>query len=85
MRKVLVLTALVVLAPIPATATATDPVGFWSAGEGRSQIEIAPCGEMLCGKIVWLWDVDRFDDARLPVVSSDDHPAELQLRKTNRF
>jgi uncharacterized protein (DUF2147 family) len=54
MRKVLVLTALVVLAPLAATAKATDPVGFWSAGEGRSQIEIAPCGNELCGKIVWL-------------------------------
>jgi uncharacterized protein (DUF2147 family) len=54
MRKVLVLTALVSLAAIPATAKTTDPVGFWSAGEGRSQIEIAPCGETLCGKIVWL-------------------------------
>ena len=54
MRKVLVLTALVVLAPIPATANAAEPVGFWSAGEGRSQIEIAPCGDVLCGKIVWL-------------------------------
>jgi uncharacterized protein (DUF2147 family) len=54
MRKVLVLASLVALAPIPATAKAADPVGFWSVGEGKSQIEIAPCGDMLCGKIVWL-------------------------------
>src|SRR5262245_22138812 len=54
MRKVLVLAALVALASMPAIAKETDPVGFWSAGEGRSQIEIAACGDMLCGKIVWL-------------------------------
>ena len=54
MRKVLVLAFLVALAPIPATAKAAEPVGFWSVGEGKSQIEIAPCGDMLCGKIVWL-------------------------------
>ena len=54
MRKVLVLAFLVALAPIPATAKAAEPVGFWSAGEGKSQIEIAPCGDVLCGTIVWL-------------------------------
>lgn len=54
MRKVLVLASLVALAPIPATAKAAEPVGFWSVGEGQSQIQIAPCGDMLCGKIVWL-------------------------------
>jgi uncharacterized protein (DUF2147 family) len=54
MRKVLVLASLIALAPISAIAKAADPVGFWSVGEGKSQIQIAPCGEMLCGKIVWL-------------------------------
>jgi uncharacterized protein (DUF2147 family) len=29
------------------------PTGFWQDSSGRIQVEIGPCGELLCGKIVW--------------------------------
>jgi len=28
--------------------------GLWADEEGKSNIEIAPCGAFLCGRIVWL-------------------------------
>jgi len=31
-----------------------SPVGIWFDDTGQGAIEIAPCGEMLCGRIVWL-------------------------------
>ncbi len=31
-----------------------DPLGRWLTAGGKSQVEIAPCGERLCGRIVWL-------------------------------
>ena len=40
------------------TASAIGPsasmAGIWLTRGSRSQIEIAPCGETLCGSIVWL-------------------------------
>jgi uncharacterized protein (DUF2147 family) len=36
------------------TAAAADPVGTWQTENGRSRIKIAPCGDALCGTIVWL-------------------------------
>ena len=32
----------------------SSPVGVWFDDTGQGAIEIAPCGEMLCGRIVWL-------------------------------
>lgn len=31
-----------------------SPIGVWLDDTGQGAIEIAPCGEMLCGRIVWL-------------------------------
>ena len=31
-----------------------DPRGVWLTPGGKSHVEIAPCGEKLCGRIVWL-------------------------------
>ena len=47
-----VLSALVLLA-LPATAQITTPVGVWLHPDKRIEIEIAPCGERFCAKIVW--------------------------------
>lgn len=33
---------------------APGPVGTWLDDTGQGAIEIAPCGDMLCGRIVWL-------------------------------
>ncbi len=35
-------------------AQGPTPVGIWLHDNKRIQIEIAPCGDRLCGKIIWL-------------------------------
>lgn len=38
-------------------AVAADPTGVWLREETRaSHVQIAPCGDALCGTIVWLRD-----------------------------
>ncbi|MDH3234085.1 MAG: DUF2147 domain-containing protein, partial [Alphaproteobacteria bacterium] len=34
-------------------AQSPTPVGVWLHPNKRIQVEIAPCGERLCGKMVW--------------------------------
>jgi uncharacterized protein (DUF2147 family) len=33
---------------------AATPVGLWYAERGAAQVAIEPCGETLCGRVVWL-------------------------------
>lgn len=37
-------------------AHAADATGTWARPTGSSRIEIAPCGNALCGTLVWLKD-----------------------------
>lgn len=37
-----------------ATGPGASMVGVWLTRGSRSQVEIAPCGDALCGSIVWL-------------------------------
>lgn len=47
------------LAAPSASAQSPTPVGVWLHDNKRIQIEIAPCGELLCAKIVWFkWPND---------------------------
>ena len=41
------------LAATPAGAQSATPVGVWLHDNKRIEIEIMPCGETLCGKLVW--------------------------------
>jgi uncharacterized protein (DUF2147 family) len=42
-----------------AEAQSPTPVGVWLHANHRVQVEIAPCGDRLCGKIVWFkWPND---------------------------
>ena len=34
-------------------AESLTPVGIWLHANGRIRVEIAPCGDRLCGRIVW--------------------------------
>ena len=36
------------------SAWAATPVGLWYAEGGAAQVAIEPCGETLCGRVVWL-------------------------------
>jgi uncharacterized protein (DUF2147 family) len=47
-----VLSALLLQA-LPAAAQNSTPVGVWLHPDKRIEIEIAPCGDRLCAKIVW--------------------------------
>jgi glucans biosynthesis protein C len=49
--------ALLLIGVLPfsaSTAAAATPEGRWYAEGGAAQVEIASCGESLCGRVVWL-------------------------------
>jgi uncharacterized protein (DUF2147 family) len=49
-----ILSAIILAAVIPAAASAQAPVeGLWKNPSGTAIIAIAPCGNVLCGKVVW--------------------------------
>lgn len=56
MFKVICAAALA-LAAAPA-AFAQDATGTWLRDTGASRVRIAPCGEALCGTLVWLKETD---------------------------
>lgn len=70
------LTAL--LAATSVDAQAPTPAGVWQDSSGRVQVEISPCGELLCGKIVWFrWP----DNAQgLPLVDVKNKDPALRAR-----
>src|SRR5215475_6164246 len=39
---------------LTSSAWAATPVGLWYAEGGAAQVAIEPCGETLCGRVVWL-------------------------------
>ncbi len=41
------------LSATPAAAQSSTPAGVWLHANQRIKIEIAPCGDQLCGKLVW--------------------------------
>ncbi len=55
MRKLIFAAALALAAGV-APAMAQDASGVWLRDTGASRVRIAPCGEALCGTIVWLKD-----------------------------
>jgi uncharacterized protein (DUF2147 family) len=44
---------LALIAATSASAQAPTPVGVWLHPNQRIQVEIAPCGDRLCGKMIW--------------------------------
>jgi uncharacterized protein (DUF2147 family) len=41
------------LATVAVAAEKATPVGVWLHPNGRIQMEVSPCGEELCAKLVW--------------------------------
>ena len=41
-------------APPPTQAAPPSPTGLWLDHTGRGAVEILPCGQKLCGRIVWM-------------------------------
>src|SRR6266851_3890762 len=49
-----VFAAAVLFGCLQSVAFAAGPVGLWYAEGGAAEVEIRPCSDALCGKIVWL-------------------------------
>ena len=54
MRSRIQLAAVGLLAIAPASALAQAAAGIWLDDEARAGVELKPCGDQLCGSIVWL-------------------------------
>ena len=65
------LLALAVLLVLPAQATEPEIQAVWLNQDEDAHIEIAPCGDALCGTIVWL--EDPLDDQGRPELD-DENP-----------
>jgi uncharacterized protein (DUF2147 family) len=64
------------LADANAAIIAERAQGVWADEEGKSNIEIAPCGDFLCGRIVWLRE--PFDEAGKP--KTDENNPDVSQR-----
>jgi uncharacterized protein (DUF2147 family) len=52
-------------------AAATSPVGeWWTPGFG-ARVRIEPCGDALCGRIVWVWDEAAAAADKAPLVGRE--------------
>jgi uncharacterized protein (DUF2147 family) len=48
-------------------------LGFWVSEEGDARIEVAPCGDKLCGSIVWLREpLDEDGKEKLDLENPDE-------------
>jgi uncharacterized protein (DUF2147 family) len=54
MKRLLILCATILASS--ASAWAQSATGVWRRSDGTSKVRVAPCGEALCGTIVWLKD-----------------------------
>jgi len=61
-----------------AARAAVTPIGRWYAEGGAAQVEIAPCGPALCGRVVWLRS--PFDEHGCPLTDRQNHDRILQAQ-----
>jgi uncharacterized protein (DUF2147 family) len=54
------------------SAAATDPIGMWWAEGGFAKVEIRPCGDALCGQVIWLRHPLDADGCELRDVENPD-------------
>jgi uncharacterized protein (DUF2147 family) len=66
------LTTTAASSPLAESEQGTTPVGVWMHASERVEVEITPCGERFCGRIVWLSWLD--DPQDMPMVG----PQELE-------
>jgi uncharacterized protein (DUF2147 family) len=53
------LAAAVLAGSVSAQPPSVDPAGVWIDHTGQGAVEIAPCGNRLCGRVVWLKDPEH--------------------------
>ena len=69
---------LVLLAPSSAGPDSPTPIGVWLHANKRIQVEILPCADRLCGRIVWFrWPNDA---QGLPLVDLKNPDPALRQR-----
>ena len=61
-------------ATTPAGTPAGDPTGIWINDTGRGAVEIKPCGNALCGHVVWVKDTSDTKGCRKQIIG-DATPA----------
>jgi len=76
-RAAAALSALLILS-VASVAHATSAEGRWYAEGGAAQIEIAPCGDALCGEVVWLRS--PFDENGCPLTDRQNSDEAMQQR-----
>ena len=54
MRRSILFFGLAMALLFSSAASAKDVTGVWSTVDGESHVKIEPCGEKICGKIIWL-------------------------------
>src|SRR5271156_1558880 len=70
--------AAIALAATPVGAQTPTPVGVWLHDNKRIEIEITPCGDTLCGKLVWFkWPNNA---QGLPLVDLNNPDSALRTR-----
>jgi uncharacterized protein (DUF2147 family) len=62
----------------PVEVQSPTPTGVWQDASGGVQVEIGPCGELLCGKIVWFKWPDN--DQGLPLLDVKNKDPALRTR-----
>jgi uncharacterized protein (DUF2147 family) len=68
-RRGLILALVLALESREASAAEAGPLGLWWAEGGAAQVEIFPCANALCGRVVWLRS--PFDEDGCPL--QDEH------------
>ena len=67
------------LSVTPASAQLREmALGVWAEGDGGAHIEIAPCGDKLCGRIVWL--KQPVDENGRPLMDKNNPNPTLRTR-----
>lgn len=69
--------ALAATAALTGTAHA-EPQGTWLTAGGKSHVRIAPCGDKLCGRIVWLAEPNN--DQGQPKRDAENEDESLRSR-----
>ncbi len=61
------------------SAKAGGVIGTWATEEGKSHVEITPCGEKLCGSVIWL--KEPLDEQGEPKHDANNPNTALQSRR----
>jgi Delta7-sterol 5-desaturase len=70
--------ALLLAAPAVAGEPASAVHGDWLTEGARAIVRVAPCGERLCGRIVWLWQ--SRDETGQPMTDRENPDTERRRR-----